>query len=620
MNAAATAIANAGVPSVPGAPQPAVTPGPPPPPPAPVPGAAVAPLPAPAVQRVAETLRPLFMLIAIAAAVAVGVAAILWSQTPEYGVLYVGLSTEDTAAIVQSLDAGGIPHRIEAGTGAITVPAARLNDARLRLAGQGLPQTDASFAAMSKEQGFGVSQFMENARYQHALEGELAHTIASLKSVQGARVHIAKPPDTAFVHDKHGASASVFLQLKTGHRLESEEVTAIVNLVASSVPDLTPDQVTVIDNTGRLLSAPEGQGDFATRDKELEYANRLEAGFKDRVETLLAPLVGAGRVRAQVVAQVDMSSTEEAHEQYNPDHPVVRSEQTSEETSRNGGNGGIPGALTNQPPAGGVAAPAPSALPTPAPGTPAAKAQASLDAAAAAAAASKTQGPPDNTSKQATRNYEIDRTLGYTRQPPGKLKRLTVAVLIDNLRVVDAKGKVTETALPEAQLERITALVKDAVGFDSARGDSIEVLNAPFRGDLLDQSKDFDTVPIWERPWVRDLARILAGLIAVALVVLVIIRPLIRNLVNPIKEAAFPTPPSAEAEKLANEAKEKEALEAENAEGGTNGEEEDVKVEVDPAVAAQLKYEEQLAAARALVTQDPKRVAQVVKTWLSTDE
>jgi flagellar M-ring protein FliF len=611
MNAEAATVSNAAVP-VPGGGPPGI------PARAAAPGAASAPLPAPVVQRVAETLRPLFMLIGIAAAVAVGVAVTLWSQTPEYSVLYAGLSMEDTAAIVQALDAGGIPHRLEPGTGAITVPAARLADARLRLAGQGLPQTDASFAAMSKEQGFGVSQFMENARYQHALEGELARTISSLKSVQGARVHIAKPRDSAFVHDKHAASASVFLQLKTGRRLESEEVTAIVNLVASSVPELTPDQVTVIDNTGRLLSSPEGQGDFAARDKEFEYANRLEAGYKDRIEALLAPLVGAGRVRAQVVAQVDMSSSEEAHEQYNPDHEAVRSEQTSEETSRNGGNGGVPGALSNQPPAGGVVAPAASPLPTtaPAPGATAAKTAAGV-AASSAAASSATPGPPDSTSKQSTRNYELDRTLGYTRQPAGKLKRLTVAVLIDNLRTADAKGKITETPLPADQLDRITALVKDAVGFDTTRGDSIEVLNAPFRGDLLEQPKDFDTVPIWERPFVRDLARILAGLITVALIVLAVLRPLLRNLVGPAKEVAFPTRTKSKSRTAAADGK--AGKDREPGDGAADADGDAVRIQVDPAAAAHL-YQEQLKAARALVSQDPKRVAQVVKTWVSADE
>jgi flagellar M-ring protein FliF len=545
----------------------------------------------------ASSLRPLLLLIGIAAAVAAGVGVTLWSQEPSYSVLFAGLSTEETAGIVQALESSGIPHRMQGGTGAIAVPSDRLADARLKLAAQGLPQGDSSFASMSKEQGFGVSQFMESARYQHALEGELARTIASLQSVQGARVHIARPRDTAFVRDRRAASASVFLQLKAGRRLESEQVTAIVNLVASSVPELTADQVTVIDNTGRLLSAPDAQGEFGTRDKQFEYAGRLEEAYKDRIESLLSPLVGPGRVRAQVVAQVDMSSTEEAREQYNPEHQVVRSEQTSEETSRNGAAGaglGVPGALTNQPPAPGVAQP---------PGTaqPAAPTVTAANAAAAQAAPPPAPAVPDNTSKQATRNYEIDRTLAYTRQPAGRLKRLTVAVLIDNLRTTDAKGAVKETALPKEQLERITGLVKDAVGYDQGRGDSVNVVNASFTGATVDEPKDFESVPIWEKPMVRDIVKAIAGLIALVILFLTVLRPLIRNLVAPVKDSVFaPALPGGDSGSLASEQVAMAARAAESAPG--------------------LAYEQQLAAARTLVSQDPKRVAQVVKTMVGRDD
>jgi flagellar M-ring protein FliF len=389
----------------------------------------------------------------------------------------------------------------------------------------------------------------------------------------------------------------VFLQLKAGRRLESEQVTAIVNLVASSVPELTADQVTVIDNTGRLLSAPDAQGEFGTRDKQFEYAGRLEEAYKDRIESLLSPLVGPGRVRAQVVAQVDMSSTEEAREQYNPEHQVVRSEQTSEETSRNGAAGaglGVPGALTNHPPAPGVAQP---------PGTaqPAAQTVAAAKAAAAQAAPPPAPAVPDNTSKQATRNYEIDRTLAYTRQPAGRLKRLTVAVLIDNLRTTDAKGAVKETALPKEQLERITGLVKDAVGYDQGRGDSVNVVNASFTGATVDEPKDFESVPIWEKPMVRDIVKAIAGLIALVILFLTVLRPLIRNLVAPVKDSVFaPALPGGDSGSLASEQVAMAARAAESAPG--------------------LAYEQQLAAARTLVSQDPKRVAQVVKTMVGRDD
>ena len=211
---------------------------------------------------------------------------------------------------------------------------------------------------MSKDPGFGVSQFMEGARYQHALETELARTISNLQAVEGARVHLALPRQSAFVRDRRPPSASVFLQMKPGRRLESEQVTAIVNLVASSIPELEAEQVTVVDQQGRLLSAPEGNDELAAREKQLEIARSMEERYTQRVEQLLAPLVGPGRVRAQVVADVELSTTEEAREQYRPESQIVRSEQTAEETSRNGaGPQGVPGALTNQPPTPGVALP-----------------------------------------------------------------------------------------------------------------------------------------------------------------------------------------------------------------------------------------------------------------------
>ena len=371
---------------------------------------------------------------------------------------------------------------------------------------------------MSKDPGFGVSQFMEGARYQHALETELARTISNLQAIEGARVHLALPRQSAFVRDRRPPSASVFLQMKPGRRLESEQVTAIVNLVASSIPELEAEQVTVVDQQGRLLSAPQGNDEMAAREKQLEIARGMEERYTQRIEQLLAPLVGPGRVRAQVVADVELSTTEEAREQYRPESQIVRSEQTAEESSRNGaGPQGVPGALTNQPPAPGVALP---------PGVAAGAQQ----AAKLPHAGRAERTPPDNTSKQSTRNYEIDRTVAYTRQPAGRLKRLTVAVLVDNLRTTDDEGKVTETALTPEQLENMTRLVKDAVGFDQARGDSVNVVNASFKGELTPEDVQVDEIPLWERPLVRDIAKLLAGLIVLLVLVLMVLRPLIRGL------------------------------------------------------------------------------------------
>src|SRR5580704_17076 len=297
-------------------------------------------------------------------AVAAGVTVVLWSRGPTYSMLYANLGNQDQAQITQALDAAQIPYRMAPGSNAIEVPAERLNDARLKLAGQGLPEGGGGFAMMDKDPGFGVSQFMENARYQHALEAELARTISALRPVEGARVHLAVPRQSAFVRDHKGSSASVFLQLKQGRRLEQEQIQAIVNLVASSIPDLEANQVTVVDQQGRLLSSPEGHDEFSLREQQFDMVHRLEEDYTQRIEALLAPMIGPGRVRAQVVAQVDMAVSEEAHEQYKPESQIVRSEQLSEQTTRDGSaSGGVPGALTNQPPPAGVAQAPPNTAP-----------------------------------------------------------------------------------------------------------------------------------------------------------------------------------------------------------------------------------------------------------------
>jgi flagellar M-ring protein FliF len=553
------------------------------------------------------SLKPLLLLVGIAAAVAAGVSVVLWSKGPTYSLLYSNLGEEDQAQIAQVLDASSIPYRLEPGSNSIQVPSERVSEARLKLAGQGLPEGDGGFALMDKQPALGVSQFMEGARYQHALEQELARTIASLRPVEGARVHLAVPRQSAFVRDRRPGSASVFVQLKPGRRLEQEQVQAIINLVASSIPELEANQVTVVDQQGRLLSAPQGTDEFALREQHFDMVRRLEEDYTQRIEALLAPLVGPGRVRAQVVAQVDTSITEEAREQYRPDSQIVRSEALSESTSRDGAgaNGGVPGSLTNQPPQPGVALP---------PGVAAAN-NAAAPAAPQATGAPGSQGvqtatalappAPDNTAKQTTRNYEIDRTLAYTRQPAGRLKRLTVAVLIDNVRTTGKDGKPVDRPLGDQQLARITQLVKDAVGFDEARGDSVNVVNSSFEVDTPAPDGEIEKVPLWEQPLFRDLAKIIAGLLVLLVLVLSVLKPLVRGLIHPARVAlAGPSPAAIEPPS------------GQQAKGGAAA----ALPAAAAAAAAPLAYEQQLAQARTLVTQDPKRVAQVVRTWVAQDE
>ena len=560
-------------------------------------------------------LKPMLLLIGIAAAVAAGVTVVLWTRGPSYSLLYANIAAGDQSQIAQALEAAQIPYRIQPGSNNIEVPAERVSEARMKLAGQGLPESGGGFALMDKDPGFGVSQFMENARYQHALETELGRTIANLRPIEAARVHLAIPRQSAFVRDHHPGSASVFVQVKPGRRLEQGQVTAIVNLVASSIPEMEASQVTVVDQQGRLLSSPEGHDEFALREQQFDMVHRLEEDYTQRIEALLAPMIGAGRIRAQVVAQMDMAVSEEAHEQYRPESQIVRSEQISEQSSRDGSaSGGVPGALTNQPPPAGVAQAPPNTAPQNNTNANNANGAATAGAAASKAPTGATgltqpvggagAGSDASSSKSTTRNYEIDRTLAYTRQPAGKLKRLTVAVLIDNMRSTDKEGKVKEVALSAQQLEHVTQLVKDAVGFDESRGDNVNVVNASFTTEPTPPEGELESPPFWESPLFLNMAKLGAGLAILLVLVLSVLRPMVRSLVGPTRAHVQIIP------RVAGETVDNDPLQP-----GNNP----ALPGADPKAIA-LSHEQQVAAARTLVNQDAKRVAQVVRGWVAQDE
>jgi flagellar M-ring protein FliF len=580
-------------------------------------------LPSSPAAALTASLKPILLLVGIAAAVAAGVTVVLWSRGPSYSLLYANIAAEDQSAIAQALDAAQIPYRIQPGSNNIEVAAERVAEARMKLAGQGLPESNNSgFAMMDKDPGFGVSQFVENARYQHALETELARTISNLRPVEGARVHLAIPRQTAFVRDHHPASASVFVQVRPGRRLDEGQVQAIVNLVASSIPEMEASQVTVVDQQGHLLSSPENHGEFALREQQFDLVHRLEDDYTQKIEGLLTPMLGAGRVRAQVVAQMDMAVSEEAREQYKPDSQIVRSEQVSEQSSHDGSSGGVPGALTNQPPpAGAVQNPPPNTAAN------ANNPNAANGANAAASGAKPAVGPNAQTqpvgatgggadsssSKSSTRNYEIDRTLNYTRNPAGRLKRLTVAVLVDNMHVPQKDGKFKDVALTQDQLDHITQLVKDAVGFDEARGDNVNVINASFTAEPAQPEGELEKTPFWETPLFLNMSKLLGGVIVLMVLILSVLKPLIRNLVGHSKhttqliarqdnENVVTIEPVADGSQAAAAAGNTPALPG-----------------ADPKAVA-LTHEQQIAQARTLVNQDPKRVAQVVRGWVAQDE
>ncbi|MBM4220750.1 MAG: flagellar M-ring protein FliF, partial [Gammaproteobacteria bacterium] len=419
-------------------------------------------------------MRQLLILIGLAASISIGVTAAFWMSNPGYTVLFSNVSDKEASEIVNALTSAGIPYKLDNNSGAVTVPGEQVHAARLKLAEQGLPKSSGfGLEIMEGGNSFSTSQFMENARYQHALETELARTIGSLQPVQSARVHLAVPKSTVFLGKKQTPGASVLLQLYGGRSVTDAQVSAIVHLVASSIPELEAGKVTVVDQTGRLLNSPDDSSDLGLSTRQLDYVHRVEDSYIKRVENLLVPMLGAGRVRTTVTAEVDFTQREETQELYDPE-TVVRSEQVAEERARGAGLlGGIPGALSNQPPppAPAVAAAA-AATQAPNPAIPA--------EAASAQAAASVPAEPDNESIRRTRNFEMDRTLSHTRQLFGGLKRLSIAVLVAEKTVTDAEGKTSSEKLGEAELEALTRLVRDAVGYDAERGDTVSVSSMAF--------------------------------------------------------------------------------------------------------------------------------------------
>ncbi|WP_184620420.1 flagellar basal-body MS-ring/collar protein FliF [Xanthomonas sp. 3058] len=549
--------------------------------------------------RSLQITRKLTMMAMIALAVGAGLAVFFWSQKPGYQSLYTGLDEKGNAEAADLLRTAQIPFKIDQGTGAISVPQDRLYDARLKLAGSGLTgkETGGGFELMEKDPGFGVSQFVENARYQHALETELSRTIATLRPVREARVHLAIPKPSAFTRQRDVASASVVLELRGGQGLERNQVDAIVNLVASSIPDMTPERVTVVDQSGRMLSIADPNSDAAQHAAQFEQVRRQESSYNQRIRELLEPMTGPGRVNPEVSVDMDFSVVEEARELYNGEPAKLRSEQVSDSSSSATGPQGPPGATSNspgQPPAANATAGAP--------GTPAA---ANGQAAASAA--------PTESSKSATRNYELDRTLQHTRQPAGRIKRVSVAVLLDNVPRPGAKGKMVEQPLTAAELTRIEGLVKQAVGFDAARGDTVSVMNAPFVREAVAGEEG---PKWWEDPRVQNGLRLLVGAVVVLALLFGVVRPTLRQLtgVTPVKDKQGKvgkdgTPQSADV-RMVDQDDLLPRLEEDTAQLG-----QDRKV----AIALPDAYEERMRVAREAVKADSKRVAQVVKGWVASE-
>jgi len=525
--------------------------------------------------------RQLMVMIAIAASVALGVAVVLWSQTPNYSLLYGSLAQMDAVDVVAALEQAGIPFKVDEGSGAVMVPSKDLHQARLKLAGDGLPRGDSmGFELLQQESGLGTSRAVEAARFHRALEGELARTISTLDTVKSARVHLATPKQSVFVRKRKHPSASVVIKLYSGRALEQAQVASIVHLVASSVPELEASKVTVVDHKGNMLSGNIDTREMMLTATQFEYTNKLEEHYQQRVVDILTPFIGAERIRAQVTADVDFTVTEQTAERFNPDLSALRSEQINEQSSKLTSVQGVPGAISNQPPAAGTA-----------------PQQAGGEAAGSGAA-----GEPLNVSKRATRNYELDKTISHTRLSSGNLRRLSVAVVVDDLVTTDADGNSTRRERTPEDISRITQLVKEAIGFSAERNDSVRVINAAFR--VPPPPEPLPELAIWEQPWVWDLARQVGGLLLVLILIFMVLLPTMKKLT---------VAPTIVAGSVEGSAAGQNMLGAEGtAEGGEDGHGA-VKL---PGPA---KYEDTLDAARQLVQDDPKRVAQVVRSWVADD-
>lgn len=535
--------------------------------------------------------RQIGLMIALAASVAIGFAVVLWTQSDEYRPLLGRMDNMDAASVVQVLEQNRIKFKLDNNTGAVLVAADDIHMARLKLAEVGLPGSSTpGFELMDKEQPLGTSQFVESTRYQRSIEGELARTITSISSIRSARVHLALPKKTVFVRDASKPTASVFVEVFAGRTVEPAQVKAIMNLVASSVPDLKMADVTVVDQHGDLISTGEDSQDLMLATKQHDYAHTVEEAMMKRISGILEPVVGNGKFRTQVSADIDFTAVEQAAETFNPDLPAVRSEQKLVE-SKAGGDGaaGIPGALTNQPP-GTAQAPEQA---TPQEGQPAAP------------------KPATNNREQSTRNFELDRTVSYTKHQQGTLKRLTVAVVVDDKVVKAEDGTETHQSWTANELERLSILVRDSVGFSAVRGDSVNVLNAPFTTGVELQETEIAPVPWWEK-WLMPHIKSIASVIIILALIFGLLRPVFKSLARNGGSIAE----QEEARQLA-------ALEAAGLGGMEGVSDETVTLSGGSALllgGPEQGYEQQLNAIKGLIADDPGRVAQVVKKWVNQGE
>jgi flagellar M-ring protein FliF len=559
-------------------------------------------MPSPA-SAFAERMRAqpkLPLIVGAAAIVAAAAAFLLWSRAPDYGVLYTNVSDRDGGAIIASLQQMNVPYKFAEGGGAILIAGDKVPEVRLKLAAQGLPKGGGVGFELLDNQKFGTSHFAEQVNYQRGLEGELARSIESIGSVESARIHLALPKPSLFVRDQKKPSASVILTLHRGRSIDEGQVSAIVHMVSSSVPELNAKSVTVVDQHGNLLSAANA-GARGLDVSQLKYAQEIEQGYIRRIEAILQPIVGASNVRAQVAADIDFSVVERTEESYKPNQDprtvAIRSQQSSESTQQGATPpGGVPGALSNQPPQTPTA-PINAAQPAPNAATP----------PGASAAATTAASGPGSARKDVTTNYELDRSIRHVQQGAGGVKRLSVAVVVNHREAPDSNGKIGQRALTPTEIEQIRNLAKEAMGFSQERGDSLNVVNSAFAREG-EGSQAGPDLPFWRDPGNLGLAKTIGQYVLLAFLALfawfAVLRPLLRKHLAPPVAAQAGAAPATGA----------------TGDAGDAGDEEDEAI-ASRANARQREAERQkadLAYAHETADQDPRLVATLIKHWMNT--
>lgn len=524
-------------------------------------------------------VRQAAMLGGVALAIALTIAVFIWSQEPNYKPLINRMQDYNAQEIVEVLQREGFEFEIDPTSQVLMVRADELHDARLKLAAASLiDDKTVGLELLDNESNLGTSHFIETARYRRGLEGELARTIASVQAIRNARVHLAIPKQSVFVRDHRKPRASVFLELYAGASLHKDQVEAIVNLVSSSISEMDKGAVSVVDQKGNLLSKIESDSQELLATKQLQYTERVEDSISSRVNSILKPVLGIENYKAEVSADIDFTVVEQSEEIFNPDLIAVRSEQLIDEQKISGQDGGIPGALSNQPPG---EANAPEQI-DPATGQPI---------------------TPMDKRSETTRNYEVDRTISYKQQQVGRINRLTVAVVVNDKESLNVEsGEIQFVPWSEADLDRLEILVKDAVGFNAARGDSVNVINSPFmgKGEVELGSPEF-----WTQPWFWEIMKqVLAGLFLLVLI-FGVIRPTIHSIANKGR--------TDEDELGLDELSD------------TEEEFDEDRVTLSGAddfllPGASESFERQLDALKGLIAEDPARVAQVVIQWINSED